>query len=63
MIFCALTLSNASLIEEASKCYFVLIKINTFNQDSGHWQVPHSGMSSAESKKSAINEYVQWVSE
>ena len=47
MIFCASTLSNTSLIEEATKCLFRTSLRSTHSTRmcftvNGHWQVPHS---------------------
>ena len=59
MILCASILSNKSLMEEATKCLFRTSLRSTHSTRmcftaSGHWQVPHSGKSSPESKKECV---------
>ena len=70
MFLCASTLSNKSLMEEATKCLFRTSLRSTHSTRmcftvSGHWQVPHSGKSSFESRKdydpNRLNEYDEYA--
>ena len=59
MILCVSILSNKSLMEEATKCLFRTSLRSTHSTKmcftvSGHWQVPHSGKSSPESRKECV---------
>jgi len=59
MILCASILSNKSLMEEATTCLFRTSLRSAHSTRmcftvNGHWQVPHSGKSSPESRKECV---------